>query len=80
MLAEALAYALKAFLPAELGLRVELIRIADDLFLEALWGVYPWRKGDTTCLDLLARQSAPRVSLSDPSMSGQPQATQQLCT
>ena len=43
MLAEALAYALKAFLLAELGLRVELIRIADDLFLEALWGVYPRR-------------------------------------
>ena len=43
MLAEALAYALKAFLLAELGLRVELIRIADDLFLKALWGVYPRR-------------------------------------
>ena len=80
VLAESAAHALQSLALPQLGLGVELIRIADQLLLGALWGVDAWGKGDGACRDLLGSEPATRVALSDPSVTRQTQRAQKLGT
>ena len=76
VLAESTTHALQRLALPQLGLGVELIRVADQLLLGALWGVDAWREGDGACSDLLGSEAATRVALGDPSVTGQAQRAQ----
>lgn len=71
VLAESTTYTLQRLALPQLGLGVELIRVADQLLLGALWRVDAWREGDGACSDLLGSEAATRVALGDPSVTGQ---------
>ena len=76
VLAESTTYALQSLALPELGLGVELVRVADQLLLGALWRVDAWGEGDSACSDLLSSEAATRVALSDPSVTRQTQRAQ----
>ena len=78
VLAESTTYALQRLALPELGLGVELIRVADQLLLGALRRVDAWGEGDGACGDLLGCEAATRVALSDPSVTRQTQRAQEL--
>ena len=73
VLAESATHALQSLALPELGLGVELIRVADQLLLGALWCVDAWGEGDGACSDLLGSKATTRMALSDPSVTGQAQ-------
>ena len=76
MLAESTTHALQRLALPQLGLGVELIRIADQFLLGALRRVDAWGEGDGACGDLLGSKSATRMALSDPSVTRQTQRAQ----
>ena len=80
VLAESTTYALQRLALPQLGLGVELIRVADQLLLGALRRVDAWGEGDSACGDLLGSEAATRVALSDPSVTRQTQRAQELGT
>ena len=69
VLAESTTYALQRLTLPELGLGVDLIRVADQLLLGALRCVDAWGEGDGACGDLLGREAATRMALAGPASS-----------